>query len=98
MKKRRDFLGIVLLALGVILLLNAFHIFSFNIFFDGWWTLFLIIPAAVSMSRTGLTAGNAVLMVIGIGFLLTEQGWDFRGYIVPALFIVIGLVILFKKI
>lgn len=98
MKNRRDLLGIVLLVLGGLLLMNALGWLHFNIFFDGWWTLFLIIPAIVSMSRTGLSAGNAVLLVIGVGFLLTEQGWDFRGYIVPALFIVIGLVIIFKKI
>jgi len=62
MKNRRNFLGVILLALGVLLLLNA--IYDFDIFFAGWWTLFLIIPAAVSMSRTGITAGNAVLMVL----------------------------------
>lgn len=96
MKNRNSF-AIVLIVLGVLLLANALGWLSFNIFFNGWWTLFLIIPALISMSRTGVTVGNTVLLVIGAGFLLQENGWDFKGYIVPAIFIAIGIGILFRK-
>ncbi|MBN2539912.1 MAG: hypothetical protein JXB08_00145 [Bacilli bacterium] len=95
--KNRNLFAVVLIVLGALLLINAFGWFTFNIFFDGWWTLFLIIPAIVSMSRTGVTVGNAVLLVIGVGFLLQQNGWDFKGYIVPAIFIAIGVGILFRK-
>ncbi len=95
--KRRDVLGSVLLVLGVLLLLDLFNVFEFNLFFNGWWTLILIIPAILSMSRTGISVGNTVLLVLGVGFLLQEQGWNFKGYLVPAIFIIIGLGILFKR-
>lgn len=35
--------GIVVVAAGVILALNAFEITSINLFFDGWWTLIIIV-------------------------------------------------------
>lgn len=99
MKQRRNVLGAILLVIGALLLMDAFNVFDIDIIFDihGWWTLFLIIPAVVSMSRTGVTAGNVTLLILGVGFLLKEQGWNLTGYIVPAIFIGLGFVILFKK-
>lgn len=95
--KQRNLLGLILLVFGAILLLQAFDIIQGTIFFNGWWTLFLIIPGIVSMSRTGVTAGNTILLVLGVGFLLQEQGWNLKGYLVPAIFIVLGIGILFRK-
>ena len=37
--------GIIFVVAGVIIGLNSFGITDINIFFDGWWTLFIIIPA-----------------------------------------------------
>ena len=46
MKKAGNILwGIVLIVIGVIFALNALDITSIDIFFDGWWTLFIIIPS-----------------------------------------------------
>lgn len=41
--------GIVLVAAGILLGLNAFGITDIDIFFDGWWTLFIIVPCAVGL-------------------------------------------------
>lgn len=96
--KNRNVLGLILVVLGAILLLQAFNIIQEDwIFFPGWWTLFLIIPAIVSMSRTGVTIGNAILLVVGVGFLLQLQGLSLHGFLVPSIFIVIGVGILLKK-
>lgn len=96
--RHRNVLGLILLAFGIILLLQALNLIQGNfLFFEGWWTLFLIVPALISMSRTGVTVGNTILLVLGIGFLLQEQGWNLKGYLVPALFIIIGIGILIKK-
>ena len=35
--------GIALLAVSAVLTLNAFGITNIEIFFDGWWTLFIIV-------------------------------------------------------
>ena len=41
--------GIALIAAGTIFALNALDITSIDVFFDGWWSLFLIIPCAVGL-------------------------------------------------
>ena len=41
--------GIAIIALGVIFGGNALGLFTLDIFFDGWWTLFIIIPSAISL-------------------------------------------------
>lgn len=95
--RRRNLFGLILLIIGIVFLLQAFDIIAGSILFRGWWTLFLIVPAIISMSRTGVTAGNAILLTLGVGFLLNEQGWNFTQYMVPAIFIVLGAVILLKR-
>ena len=39
--------GIVLIFIGVIWGLNRTGVADINIFFDGWWTLFIIVPSAI---------------------------------------------------
>ncbi len=90
-------LGIILLVLGAILLLQALNVIPGSIFFAGWWTLFLIVPAIFSMSKVGVRVGNAILLTLGIGFLLQEQGLTLNGYLVPILFIVVGVVIVTRR-
>ncbi|MDT8336290.1 MAG: DUF5668 domain-containing protein [Candidatus Izemoplasmatales bacterium] len=89
--------GILLIVLGGIFLLNKFNVFNFDIFFDGWWTLFLIIPAIMSMSKQGVTTGNTVLLIIGIVLLLWERGIDLQGFLVPAVLIVLGISLFVRK-
>lgn len=96
--RRQNGMGLVLLIIGVVILLKALNAVPFNLFFDGWWTLFLIVPALMSMSRQGLTNGNIILLILGFGFLINEQvGWDFAKYIVPGIFILLGVSILIRK-
>lgn len=89
--------GIILIVIGAVFLLNRLGVFNINIFFDGWWTLLLIVPAIMSMSKQGLTTGNIILFVLGVIFLLREQGLDFSGYLVPAVLLVFGIALLVKK-
>lgn len=59
MKKLSSILwGIVLIAAGVIFGLNALEIVDVNIFFDGWWTLFIIVPCAVGVFSDSDKTGN----------------------------------------
>ena len=41
--------GIVLIFIGVIWGLNRTGVADINIFFDGWWTLFIIVPSIISL-------------------------------------------------
>ena len=48
MKKFGDLLwGLFFIALGLIIGLNAMGITHINIFFSGWWTLFIIVPCFI---------------------------------------------------
>ncbi|PKL00745.1 MAG: hypothetical protein CVV56_04560 [Tenericutes bacterium HGW-Tenericutes-1] len=93
----RKFLGIVLIVLGGIVLLNRLGLWNIDIFFDGWWTLLLIIPALYLMTKNGVSTGNVVLLLIGIFFLLDEIGFSLRGYLLPVVLVTIGIAVLFRK-
>lgn len=67
---RRIFWGIVLIALGVIFGINALGIADINVFFRGWWTLFIIIPCAVGIFTSADKIGNAVGFIFGVLLLL----------------------------
>ena len=43
--------GLIFVAVGIIFGGNALNIWYIDIFFPGWWTLFLIIPGLISMVR-----------------------------------------------
>ena len=57
--------GIVLIVIGLIIGLNAFDILSINLFFEGWWTLIIIIPCLIGLfngeneSKTGNIIRNS---------------------------------------
>ncbi|MBQ7387218.1 MAG: hypothetical protein IJW03_03530 [Clostridia bacterium] len=44
---KRIIFGIMLVAAGTIFALNTLEITDIDIFFKGWWTLFIIVPCAV---------------------------------------------------
>ena len=100
MKKVNSILwGIALVALGVILALNAFGITDINIFFDGWWTLFIIVPCAIGLVTDRDKTGSAIGVLIGVFLLLCCQNilsfsllWKL---LVPVIIVVIGLRMIF---
>ncbi len=92
----RKFLGILLIVFGTLFLLDRLEILPITIFFDGWWTLLLIIPAVYSMTRQGITMGNSILLAIGVFFFLDERGWNVKGFVVPALLIIFGIALIVR--
>ena len=50
--------GIVLIIIGLIIGGNVLGITSINIFFDGWWTLFIIIPCFIGLFKDDEKTGN----------------------------------------
>lgn len=92
--------GILLVAVGLGFAGNAFGLWNFELFFAGWWTLFIIIPCAISMVQNGIQLWNAIGLGIGILLLVAAQGY-FNAQLVgdlifPIIIIAIGLSIIFK--
>ena len=91
--------GVAFIIAGLGFAGNAFGIWDFDIFFDGWWTLFIIIPAIISMVENGPNSGNSIWLIVGGVLLLSAQD-IIDGRIVgklffPAILVLIGLSIIF---
>lgn len=102
MKDIRNVLwGLVLIVIGLILGLNALDIVDIDLFFDGWWTLFIIVPCFVDLFGNGSKTGNLIGIMIGVILLLAAQDLvDFEiiwKLAFPAVFILIGLSFVFKN-
>ena len=69
---KRIVLGAVLLAAGVIFALNALGVTDIDILFDGWWTLFIIIPCGIGLFTERDKTGNAIGLLVGVVLLLWQ--------------------------
>lgn len=94
--------GIVLVAAGALFALNALNITDIDIFFDGWWTLFIIIPSVAGLFTERDKTGSIIGIAVGVFLLLCCQDvlsfsmlWKL---LVPAVVIVIGLKLVFTGI
>ena len=65
--------GIVLIVVGLIIGGNALGITNINIFFDGWWTLFIIVPCFIGLFKKKKKTGNVIGLLIGIALFLGCQ-------------------------
>lgn len=92
--------GIILVVLGVIFGLNACGVTDINIFFDGWWTLFIIVPCAVSLITDPDKTDGIVGIGIGLVLLLACQGvFSFtimRKLFIPFIIVLVGLALIFR--
>ncbi len=100
MKKISSILwGIVLVAVGVLLALNALNVTHIDVFFDGWWTLFLIVPCTIGLFSEREKTGNVIGILVGVFLLLCCQGLlDFAmlwKLLLPIVIVLIGLKLLF---
>lgn len=98
--KKNIILGIILIALGIIFGGNTLNLFSINVFFKGWWTLFIIIPCLIGLITDEDKMGSLIGILIGVALLLGAR--DIVAYdllcklAVPVILVIIGLSIIFK--
>lgn len=94
--------GLVLIAAGILFALNALDITDINIFFDGWWTLFIIVPCGVGLFTEREKTGNLIGSAIGVFLLLCCQ--DILSFdllwklLVPAIIIIVGVKLVFGSL
>ncbi len=102
MKKTSSWLwGCVLIALGIILGINALGIAHINIFFPGWWTLFIIVPCAIGLFTDKRKSGPIFGLVLGICLLLSCLGvlpfGMFWSLLIPMILVLIGVTMLVRS-
>lgn len=87
--------GVVLLVVGAIFVLNNLNLTTINVWFPGWWTVFIIIPCGVGLITDRDKIGNAIGLGIGALLLLSAQGIiDFNliwKLILPIIIIVVAI-------
>lgn len=91
--------GIILIVAGILWILDLCEIITLNLFFDGWWTLFIIIPCTISLFTEREKFGSLFGILLGVGLLLAANDvityklfWKF---LLPAILILIGLRLIF---
>lgn len=101
MKKFSNMLwGLLLILVGVVIGLNSFGITDINFFFDGWWTLLIIVPCFIELFRSKYKILNIIGIATGVALLLFCQGifslemlWKLA---LPTILVLIGLALVFK--
>ena len=82
--------------------MNAFGLTDIELFFDGWWTLFIIVPCFIGLFSEKEKTGNIIGLFIGVFLLLCCQnvlGFDMIWKLaVPAIIVIIGLKMIFSAV
>ena len=101
MRSKRVIIGLCFIALGVIIGLSTFDIININLFFPGWWTLFIIVPSVVGLLSDGDKTWSMIGLIIGCFlFLSCQPFFDFDilwKLFIPCVLVIIGFNIMFKS-
>ena len=103
MKRRTTYIiiGLLIIAIGVVYAGDVLGFWDMKFSLDGWWTLFIIVPAVVSMVSGGVNEFNIITAGIGIILLVGAQDLlpDGAAYklIFPYVLIVAGIFIILRK-
>lgn len=88
-------IGVFLIVIGTILGLNILEITNINIFFKGWWTLFIIIPSLVGLINNKDKEGNLIGLIVGVLlFILVRFDLDTATVfklVIPSILILFGI-------
>jgi len=94
--------GLFFIIIGIGFAGNAFDLWDFEVFFDGWWTLFIIVPCGISLIQNGFRVWTLAGLVIGIMLLLSSRGMidgNILGKLMaPLIFVLIGISMIFKNL
>lgn len=100
MKKENVLWGLGFIIVGILVLINALGILEINVFFKGWWTLFIIVPCFVNIFKDNDKTASIIGTVFGILLLLAVRdviNFDLLWKILlPLVLIIIGLSLIFK--
>ena len=91
--------GLFFILIGVGIAGNVMNIWDFELFFDGWWTLLIIIPCFISMIQTGFSTGSTIGFIIGVLLLMNYQvnlHFNIWQLIIPIILVFIGIRIMFQ--
>lgn len=94
--------GVAFIIVGLILGANGVGLTNINLFFNGWWTLFIIVPCFIGLfKKNNSKTGNIIGLLVGVLlFLSTREIIDFdsiSSLIFPIILVVIGITMIFNN-
>lgn len=94
--------GLIFVIAGAGIIGDMANLWEFRLLFTGWWTLFLIVPATISMIEKGIRVSNTITLLIGVALLACSRGvleWSvLSSLFVPVIFVVIGLIMVMRNL
>lgn len=92
-------IGLLFLLAGIAIGGSMLGIFDLRINLDGWWTVFIIVPALIAIAQGGFNVGNVIILGVGVILLLNAQGILPEGFswklIFPVALLGLGFQLLF---
>lgn len=92
------FWGLAFIGAGFLLLGNIMEWWDFNLFFNGWWTLFIIIPCLVSMFQYGINTGSVIGLCVGVVLFLSANDIVSSKIMLPVILIGVGISIVLPSL
>ncbi len=90
--------GVAFLAAGALLILKALEV-PLDLSFEGWWTLFLIVPGAIGLVSSRDKTASLITLTVGVLLFLCTRGiilWkNIFEFGAAAVVIIIGLRLIF---
>lgn len=94
-------IGLFFIFMGVGYLGNQLDLWSFTIFFNGWWGCLIALLGFCSMIDNGITTGNTIVSALGIYFFCVSNDFiSFRitfQFVIAIILIYIGIRLVFFK-
>ncbi|HHV12727.1 MAG TPA: cell wall-active antibiotics response protein [Clostridiales bacterium] len=93
--------GLFFVVVGIGIAGNVLNLWDFNLFFNGWWTFFIIIPCFISMIQSGFGIASTIGFIFGVllfvscNVKLKFSVWEL---IIPVILIFIGIRILLQNV
>lgn len=97
---KKKLLGLGLILLGLILGADKLEIIDISkIFFDGWWTLAIILPCVFGIFNKKLSTLSIFGLLTGLAMLAKEQHLisSIGGLLLPIFLLTVGIEIIFSK-
>ncbi|MCQ2297844.1 MAG: cell wall-active antibiotics response protein [Bacteroidales bacterium] len=88
---RRTILGIMLIVFGLLWAASTIWPGAINLMFDGWWTLFIIVPCLCGLFSRNDRTSSAFGLTVGVLLLLEQQeaiSWHHFGHLMLAALVV----------
>ncbi len=94
--------GAVFVVAGVLFALNALEITNIDIFFEGWWTLLIIVPSFIGLLTTKEKTANAIGLTVGTFLFLSVRdiiSFDMLWKLIaPVIIIFIGIKLIYTGV